>query len=151
LLSLGHPSVDVNMLVLCLWLACLADEHVIELLAVHIKEVSISLELRNVCSFVEISQVGDLFEVLDRLDKGELVKVTSDDDLGLLVLSEDFGNEVLCDISLRCYKSRVGFAYGSQLHLFLAVIDTTIDRGTSISFDRGRASFASEVDVDGEE
>jgi hypothetical protein len=54
LLSLGHPSVDVNMLVLCLWLESLTDEHVVKLLAVHVEEVSISLELRNVCSFVEI-------------------------------------------------------------------------------------------------
>jgi hypothetical protein len=54
LLGLGHPGVDVNMLVLCLWLECLADKHMVKLLAVHIKEVSVSLELRNVCSFVEI-------------------------------------------------------------------------------------------------
>jgi hypothetical protein len=134
-LSLGHPSVDVNMLVLCLWLESLADEHVIKLLAVHVKEICIPLKLRNVCSFVENSQVGYLFEVFDRLDKGELVEVTSDDDLGLLVLSEDVGNKFLCDVSLRCCESRVGIAYGSQLHLFLAVIDTTIDRRTSISFD----------------
>jgi hypothetical protein len=74
-------------------------------------------------------------EVLDRLDKGELVEVTSDDDLGLLVLSEDVGNKFLCDVSLSCRESRVGCAYGSQLHLFLAVIDTAIDRRTSVSFD----------------
>jgi hypothetical protein len=122
------------MLVLCLWLESLADEHVIKLLAVHVKEICVPLKLRNVRSFIEIPQVGDLFEVLDRLDKGELVKVTSDDDLGLLVLGEDVGNKLLCDVSLRCCEIRVGFAYGGQLHLFLAVINTTIDRRTSISF-----------------
>jgi hypothetical protein len=107
LLSLGHPSVDVDVLVLCLWLESLADEHMIKLLAVHVKEICIPLKLRNVCSFVEIPQVGYLFENIDRLDKGELVKVTSDDDIGLLVLSEDVSNKYLCNVSSICCRCRL--------------------------------------------
>jgi hypothetical protein len=54
LLSLGHPSVDVDMLVLCVWLESLADEHMIKLLAVHVEEVRVSLKLRNVRGLIEI-------------------------------------------------------------------------------------------------
>jgi hypothetical protein len=107
LLSLCHPRVDMNMLVLCFWLESLADEHVIKLLTVHIEEISISLELRNICSLVEISQIGNLFEVFDRLDKGKLVEVTSDDNLGILILSEDVGHKFLHDVSLACSRSRL--------------------------------------------
>jgi len=87
------------MLVLCLWLESLADEHVIKLLAVHVEEVRVSLELRDVRSLVKISEIGDLLEVLERLDKGKLVEVTSDDDLGVLILGKDVGNKLLCLMS----------------------------------------------------
>jgi len=89
----------MNMLVLCLWLESLADEHVIKLLAVHVEEVRVSLELRDVRSLVKISEIGDLLEVLERLDKGKLVEVTSDDDLGVLILGKDVGNKLLCLMS----------------------------------------------------
>lgn len=55
LLSLGHPRVDVNMLVLCLGLERLTDVHVIKLLAVHVEEVSVSLKFWNVSSLIEIT------------------------------------------------------------------------------------------------
>lgn len=55
LLSLGHPCVDVNMLVLCLGLERLTDVHVVKLLAVHVEQISISLKLRNVSSLVKIT------------------------------------------------------------------------------------------------
>lgn len=94
------------MLVLCLWLESLTDEHVVKLLAVHVKEVSISFELRDICGLVEISQVGDLLEILEWFDKGKLVEVTSDDDLGLLVFSKDFGNKFLYTVSIEpCRQS----------------------------------------------
>lgn len=92
------------MLVLCLWFESLADKHVIKLLAVHVEEVSIFLKLRDIRSLIEISEIGDLLEVLERLDKGKLVEVTSDNDLGVLILGKDVGNKLLC---LMSNKSRV--------------------------------------------
>ena len=89
LLSLGHPCVDVDMLVLCLWLESLADEHMIKLLAV-----------RDISSLVEIPHVGDILEVFERLDKGKLIEVASDDDFSVLVFSEDIGNKFLYTISI---------------------------------------------------
>jgi len=89
----------MNVLVLCLWFESLADKHVIKLLAVHVEEVSISLELRDVRSLVKISEIGDLLEVLERLDKGKLVEVASDDDLSVLILGKDVGNKLLCLMS----------------------------------------------------
>ena len=108
LLSCSHPSVDMNMLVLCLWLESLADEHVIKLLAVHVEEVRVSLELRDVRSLVKISEIGDLLEVLERLDKGKLVEVTSDDDLGILILGKDVGNKLLCLMSNKSRMNHLG-------------------------------------------
>jgi hypothetical protein len=104
LLSLGHPSVDVDMLVLCLGLEGLADKHVIKLLTIHVEEVCVSLELRDVSSLIEIPQLRNIFEVLKRLDKGKLVEVTSDDDLGVLVFLENIGNKFLCSIRVELYK-----------------------------------------------
>jgi len=108
LLSCSHPSVDMDMLVLCLWLESLADEHVIKLLAVHVEEVSISFELRDICSLVKVSEIGDLLEVLERLDKGKLVEVTSDDDLGILILGKDVGNKLLCLMSKGSHMNHLG-------------------------------------------
>ena len=95
------------MLVLCLWLESLADEHMIKLLAVHIEEISISLKLRDISSLVEIPQVGDILEVFERLDKGKLIEVTSDDDFSVLVFIEDISNKFLYTISIvssRCSR-----------------------------------------------
>lgn len=55
LLSLGYPCVDVNMLVLCFGLERLADVHMVKLLAVHVEEVSVSLEFWNVRSLIKIA------------------------------------------------------------------------------------------------
>jgi len=108
LLSCSHPSVDMNMLVLCLWLESLADEHVIKLLAVHVEEVRVSLELRDVRGLVKIFEIGDLLEVFERLDKGKLVEVTSDDDLGVLILGKDVGNKLLCLMSNKSRMNHLG-------------------------------------------
>jgi Holliday junction resolvasome RuvABC DNA-binding subunit len=97
------------MLVLYLWLESLADVHVVELLAVHVEEVCVSLELRDVRSLIKIPQIRHISEVLERLDKGELVEVTSDDDLCVLILIKDVGNKFLCTISVELYmKSTQG-------------------------------------------
>ncbi|KAH0294467.1 hypothetical protein KCU62_g120, partial [Aureobasidium sp. EXF-3399] len=138
------------MLVLCLWLESLADEHMIKLLAVHVEEVRESLELGDIRSLVEIFEIGDLLEVLERLDKRELVEVASDDNLGVLILGKDVGNKLLC---LMSNESRMGSSwvtYGGQLHLILAVINATVHRRTSITFDGRGTSLASIMDVDGE-
>jgi hypothetical protein len=45
----------VNMLVLCFGLERLADVHVVKLLAVHVEEVSVSLEFWNVRSLIKIA------------------------------------------------------------------------------------------------
>lgn len=99
LLSQGDPSVDVDMLVLGLWLQSLADVHVVKLLTVHVKQVSVSLELRNVGGLIHITQVRNGQEILERLDESKFVEVASNDDVSILVFSKDVGDEVLVPIS----------------------------------------------------
>ena len=64
-ISNGGPGVDVNMLKLSLGLQRLTDVDVINFLAVHIEEIGILFEFRNVGGIIEVTEIGQGLEVLD--------------------------------------------------------------------------------------
>jgi transcription initiation factor IIE alpha subunit len=61
--GLGHPCVDMHMLVLCVLLQRFADEHVVELLCVHVEQVRVALELVDARDLVEITETRYLDEL----------------------------------------------------------------------------------------
>lgn len=77
---------------LVLGLACQArrDEHVVELLSVHIEEVCVALQLINLSHSVHVLQSRKLDIFLQWLNECELVEVASRDDVGVLVLAKNF-------------------------------------------------------------
>jgi hypothetical protein len=74
------------MLVLDALAKLLADKHVVQSLAVAIKQISVSLCRRDLGSVVNVHKARSLDESLNGRNAGELVEVTSGDDVGLLVL-----------------------------------------------------------------
>ena len=89
------PSVDVHMLILDAIAQFLADKHVVKSLAVGVKQICVSLSLRDLRSIVKINEARRLDKGLDWRNLGELVKVTSSNNMRLAVLLEDLGNKVL--------------------------------------------------------
>lgn len=57
----------------------LAHIHVIQLLTIHIKEITISLQLVNPHNLIDIPELGDALESLERGDKGKLVEIATGD------------------------------------------------------------------------
>ena len=89
------PSVDVHMLILDAVTQFLADKHVVKRLAVGVKEICVALSLRDLGSIVKINKARLLDKGSDWRNLGELVEVTSSNDMRLAVLLEDLGNKVL--------------------------------------------------------
>lgn len=89
------PSVDVQMLILDALAQLLADKHVVKCLAVRVKEICVTLSLRDLGSVVKINEARLLDKGSDWRNLGELVKVTSSNNVCLAVLLEDLGNKVL--------------------------------------------------------
>ena len=75
--------------------------HMIQLLAIHIKEIRVSLQLWDSGHLVQIFQAGLGDEVFLRCNVRKFVKVATGDDFGVFVLLQDFGDEVLKYVSLR--------------------------------------------------
>lgn len=103
-----NPRVDVDVLVLGRSPRNgVRHKHVVQLLAVHVKSVRVSLLLVNAHHGIHILESGNGYIFLERLDKGEFVKVAGRDDLCVLV----FGQNLLRRVSrlsscriLVCYK-----------------------------------------------
>lgn len=91
------PGVDVDMLVVRLVRLGErgADEHVVELLGVHVVDVRVALVDGDADDLVEVEQARLGGEGSQGLDEGELVEVTAGDDAGVGVLGEDLGDEGL--------------------------------------------------------
>ena len=94
------PGVDVHVLILDTLAQLLADEHVVKGLAVAVKQVRVSLCHGDLGSIVNVNETRSLDESLDRCNIGELVEVTSHDNVSLTVLLEDLSNEVLKVVSI---------------------------------------------------
>ena len=93
------PSINVDMLKRCSQDQRWAHKHMIQLLAIHIIHVRVSLGRRGESNIIEVQQFRDRFECLERLDECEFVEITCDDDLGEGVLLEDLSYEGLCSVS----------------------------------------------------
>lgn len=94
------PSVDVHVLVLDALAQLLADKHVVKSLTVAVKQVCVSLCHGDLGGVVNVDEARGLDESLDGCNIGELVEVTSHDNVSLAVLLEDLSNEVLRFVSL---------------------------------------------------
>lgn len=89
------PSVDVHVLILDTLLQLLADEHVVKSLAVAVEQVCVSLRHGDLSGVVNINKTRGLNESVNGRDISKLVEVASYDNVGLLILLKDLGNEVL--------------------------------------------------------
>jgi hypothetical protein len=78
------------MLVLCLAGQAGRDEHVVELLSVHIEQVCVALQFVDAGNGIHVFEPGDLHVLLEWLDEGEFVEVAGGDDVGVFVFAEDF-------------------------------------------------------------
>ena len=64
LLVVRHPRSEMDMLVLCLISQARRDEHVVELLRVHVEQVRVALQLVDLGYGVHVFQTGDLYVFL---------------------------------------------------------------------------------------
>jgi hypothetical protein len=92
------PSIHVNMLELCLPGPPTARQlgaykHVIDLLAVHIEEIRISLCGRYVGNVIHVFHTRDGLEFLDRRDECELIVVAGGNDASIAIYFQNFGDE----------------------------------------------------------
>lgn len=79
----------MDVLVLDLFGERVRHIHVVELLGVHIEQISVPLLLLDFRSCICILQSRYLGVLLQRLDEAELVEVTGGDDLCVLVFREN--------------------------------------------------------------
>lgn len=89
------PSVEMHMLILGPAPGSRAHVHVVESLAVHVKEVGVPLVDGDVGDLVEVREAGLVGENLHGLNLGEVVEVPGGDYVGLGVLLKDLGDEAL--------------------------------------------------------
>ena len=89
------PSIEMHMLILGTARRSRAHIHVVKSLAVQVKEVRISLVGGDVGDLVQVREAGLVGEDLKGLDLDEVVEVAGCDDIGLGILLEDLGDEVL--------------------------------------------------------
>jgi hypothetical protein len=92
---LGHPRANVGMLNLSLGCQAGADIHVVELLAVHIEDVGVSLNWGDSGCLVEINKSRFGGKSTHGLHKGEFIEITSHDNTRLGVSSKNLADEVL--------------------------------------------------------
>jgi hypothetical protein len=101
------PCVQVQMLQLrCACLGThspLGDEQMIQLLRVHIEQVSVSLLGRNSGNLIEVEHGTAGHEGLEGFDLGELVEVAGSNDAGLGIDLQDRSDEVL---EMHCQQLR---------------------------------------------
>lgn len=115
----------------------LADIHMIQSLAVAVKEICVSLCLRDLGSLININKTGCLDESLEGCNGGKFVKVTGGNDVSLFVLLEDLCNKVLQVVSwVLCI---MGF-------ILTAVISDCLVRFSTPLFTGVRASPCREVE-----
>lgn len=108
LLVKRNPRGQMDMLVLGLTGQAGRDEHVIELLRVHVEQVRVALQLIDASDGIHVLQPRNLDVLLQRLDEGELIEVAGGDDVGVLVLAQDFLSEVLATGSVFRRQGRQG-------------------------------------------
>ena len=93
---LVHPRIDVDVLVLGMLLYGIRDEHMVQLLGVHIENVGVALDGLDAHDGVQVTEPRNGDVALEWGDRGELIEVASGDDLSLLVLIEDGLYHVSC-------------------------------------------------------
>lgn len=108
LLVVRNPRGQMDMLVLGLACQARRDEHVVELLCVHVEQVCVALQLIDASNGIHVLQARELDVLLQRLDEGELVEVAGGDDVGVLVLAENVLSEVLVGCIVFRHRSRQG-------------------------------------------
>lgn len=146
------PGVEVEVLKLGVLAEGLAGVHVVEGLAVHVKQVAVALLGRGVDHVVHVHEARLLGKDAHRLDLGKLVKVARGDDARLGVPGEDLGNEGLVYVSFGVLLVRaIMKTYSSSLVLAGALLNALVHRRTLVAVEGGRAAFAAHVHVDGEE
>lgn len=83
------PSVDVNVLILGVLLQRVGDEHMVELLSLHVEQVGVPLDRLDIGHCVEVVETRDLNIALQGRHCDEFVEVASGNDTGVLVLGKD--------------------------------------------------------------
>lgn len=101
LIGKRSPRIDMYNLSRCSSGQCLAHIHVIQLLTVHIKDITISLCLGSAYNIIEILELRNISEGLERGNESEFVEVAAGNDTGVTVFLEDRRDEGL-EIMLGC-------------------------------------------------
>ena len=82
----------------------LAHIHVIQLLAIHVIEITIPLQLINPRNFINIFELRDALKSLEGGDKGKFVEIATGNDPRVAVFCQNGGDEGLgampCEILL---------------------------------------------------
>lgn len=104
------PCIDVNMFILCVLRRVGRDEHVVELLKIHVEMIRISLYLWNVGGHVQVLEFGNVQKRFNWLGEYELIEIARCNDYGIAVLGDDISDELLQTMVRRQWNE------SSQLH-----------------------------------
>lgn len=129
------PCVDVNMLKLCSSGQGPADKHVVQLLAIHVKQIRVPLQLTDPSHVIHVLQSGPGFECLQGLYVYEFVEVTARNDGSVGIFPEDLRNEILCMLEPSYFCEAGKGTYSSQGSLRLTIFNAAIDWWSRIPLD----------------
>jgi hypothetical protein len=142
------PIVNMQVLDFCSRLELGTNECVVELLRVHVKDISIALDGWDPRGFVNVFEMC-AERIEDCASLSVFVKVPGSDDGRVSVDRQDRANKVLEEVKKIVGIEEESEAYCEQFDLGDTLVDDTVYRWASITVDRARATFGRHVHVDG--
>lgn len=98
----GNPGANMYVTKFRLLGQRLTYKYVVKLLAVHIKNITVSLCFGSPNHIVSVLKLGDFGENFQRFDKGEFVEVAGNNNACVRILCQNLGDEILGDYQHVC-------------------------------------------------
>lgn len=98
----GNPGANMYVTKFRLLGQRLTYKYVVKLLAVHIKNITVSLRFGSPNRIVSVSKLGDFGENFQRFDKGEFVEVAGSNNACVRILRQNLRDEILGDYQHVC-------------------------------------------------
>lgn len=101
----GNPGANMYVTKFRLLGQSLTYKYVVKLLAVHIKNVTVSLRFGSSNHIVSVLKLGDFGENFQRFNKGEFVEVAGSNNACFRILCQNLRDEILGDYQHVCIRN----------------------------------------------